>query len=107
MKLKPRTTYENNRGVYVSIAGLTGVTHKGQRLYWSIQGDHYSEDGRRVSWAKGNVDAIALEDMNLHRVLLPATAGDSIKREVTTREAREWWNGVITEKTGRCSVLHT
>lgn len=98
MKLKPRTTYLNNGGKRVNIAGLIGEKHDGQPLFWSIQGDHYAEDGRRVSWAKQNPDAVAMSDMGLYRVLLPANARHSIKEEVTTREAREWWNGVETER---------
>lgn len=51
MKLKPRTTYLNGRGERVCIAGLAKRDDK-QRAYWSIQGDHYTEDGRIILFGK-------------------------------------------------------
>lgn len=94
MKLKPRTTYINNLGRKVCIAGFTRRGGYGpeadkpqvcesQPLYWSIQGDHYSEDGRFVTLNR-----------DYEKMLLPADAGTSIKAEVTTKVARDWWKGV-------------
>lgn len=101
MKLKPRTTYINNHGQRVCIAGLTGARHADQPLFWSIQGNHYSQDGRFVSWSRRNPYAAEMKDMGLRQVLLPASAGSSLKEEVTTPAARRWWHSVVTERSAK------
>ncbi len=89
MKLNPRTTYLNNGGAQVMIVGLTGEKIGGQPLlgsiqplFWSIQGDHYAQDGRFVRWTRDD----------LH--LLSADARESLASEDTSEAAKRWWVGV-------------
>lgn len=76
-----RTTYLNNKGNQVHIAGLAHRPEmEGLLVYWSIEGNHYTEDGRFV-WGDS---------------LCPALSLHSIKEEDTSEEAKTWWEGVET-----------
>lgn len=90
LKLKARTTYKNADGRQVMIAGLTGETVNGLPVWWSIQGDHYTEDGRfvrsRRDWSKPG-----------ELVLLRFTTEDynrNLASEDDSPAARNWWEGV-------------
>lgn len=49
MQLQPKKTYKNKEGGTVHIVGLAKREKvEGKVVYWSIQGDHYTEDGRFI-----------------------------------------------------------
>jgi len=88
MKLKPRTTYLNHNGERVSIAGKTGESFEGIPLYWSIQGDHYGEDGRFLSGArKGGIGELV-------RFFTAFDGGKAIAKKEIGRE--DWWLNIKT-----------
>lgn len=88
MKLKPRTTYLNHAGQRVSITGKTGEYFEGIPLYWSIQGDHYGDDGRMLSGArKGGIGELV-------RFFTAFDGGSSIKNKV---DDQGWWDNVKTD----------
>ncbi len=98
LKLKPRTTYVANSGRVVHIGGLSKCPPiDGHTIYFSIQGDWYAEDGRRVhgrilpslegSWVEGQ--------LRYEQFLLPAAAQESVSRECTDAESVAWWRGVL------------
>jgi hypothetical protein len=92
MKLKPRTTYFNGHGRHVNIAGLAKCERiEGQRIFWSIQGDWYSEDGRRVSLRrKLDEGPYVFERILIKNGLL------NIEKEDESKDARDWWIGIKT-----------
>jgi hypothetical protein len=92
MKLKPRTTYLNKNGDRVNIAGLAKYTVDGINIFWSIQGDHYAEDGRFVSLARTEVNG----EETYKKCFLPISFGRCIDKRLDTEEARAWWVGVKT-----------
>ena len=97
IKLQPRTTYTNGWGRTVNIAGPTGETIEGQPVFWSIQGDHYAQDGRFVNTSR--LDNRAGDDPGLicmKRYLLGAHFRSNIASEDTSKAARDWWIGVDT-----------
>lgn len=101
MKLKPRTTYRNKNGDLVNIAGLAqSHTIEGERIFWSIQGDWYSETGRFVYTRK-----IPVSDpkpghslFNYISSLMPPVYWKTISHIEDAKEAHDWWKGVKTER---------
>lgn len=80
MKLKAHTTYVNNKGTRVEIMGLARVEPvDGLPIWWSLQGNHYAEDGRMVHHVRV-VRSVSDGDA-WERRLLDASAGDSLKEE--------------------------
>lgn len=96
IKLTNRTTYRNQRGDLVCIAGPTNATVEGQKTFWSIQGDHYAEDGRFVACRKHpNPDPKQTECPYLYECYLaPFTNPRTITAIEDTDEARAWWKNV-------------
>lgn len=90
MKLAPRTTYVNGYGDRVCIAGLAKREVEGKQCYWSIQGDHYTEDGRFVYTRRVGHGA---EDFGIESFTLDSDMR-SIVREDASEEAKRWWDGV-------------
>lgn len=80
MKLKANTTYVNNHGARVQIIGLARVEPvDGLPVWWSLQGNHYAEDGRLVAYAR--VVRSVSDGDDYERRLLDASAGNSLKEE--------------------------
>lgn len=93
MILKPRTTYLSNDGTAVHIYGLAKVPDlDGQRIWWSIQGDHYAEDGRRVG--ARTLSGPSVLRPKYEKILYAADNWRSIREEDTSEEAKRWWDGV-------------
>lgn len=93
LQLKPRTTYVSNDGKAVHIYGRARVPDlDGQRIWWSIQGDHYAEDGRRVG-TRELTGPSALRP-KYEKVLYAADNWRSIREEDTSEEAKRWWDGL-------------
>ncbi len=87
LTLKPRTTYRNGNGDRVCIAGPARRDLDGQPCWWSIQGNHYTEEGLFVYGRRKNNDfeAFTVKDSALN-----------IISEDTSPEAQRWWQGVKT-----------
>ena len=94
MKLKPRTTYHDRNGHAVHIAGLTDRTLDGKPIYWSIQGNHYTEDGRFVFAKQGRRD---LEDLPTLEYYTAETS-QNIAEEDPSEEGKRWWDNVKTQR---------
>lgn len=96
LQLTPRTTYIRNDGKDVSIYGLAGVPDiDGQRIWCSVQGDHYAEDGRLVSGRLVPCVYIGVTSrLKYESYLLPADNWRSIREEDTSDEAKSWWDAV-------------
>ena len=98
LRLKPRTTYRDRNGEQVHIAGLAHRVVDGEPCYWSIQGDHYTEDGRfvhccRVPGRSGSyINSLILEDFTLEQSVRNLVVEDD------SEEAKRWWDGVVTER---------
>lgn len=93
LKLKTRTTYRDGNGKQVCIAGLAKRDFEGKPCWWSIQGDHYTEDGlfvgsRRVPVNGSHMGALSLESFTLETWL------KNLVSEDTSEQARKWWEGV-------------
>lgn len=54
MELKIGHTYEDGWGARYEVRGLakTGPAENGEAVYWTLQGDWFTESGRRVSGYK-------------------------------------------------------
>ncbi len=95
IKLSPRTSWVNGRGENVNIAGYAKRDPvDGQDIFWSIQGDHYTEDGRFVSMRRtGRTDESGWAIYET--VLLDYGKGSSIAAQRTDKESVEWWIDVL------------
>lgn len=95
MKLKARTTYLNGNGDRVCIAGHAKREVNGQQCWWSIQGDHYTDDGRFVFSRR----VVQHKDGKRFEALEAFTHDDNhcnLKEEDTSEAAKRWWDGVKT-----------
>lgn len=96
--LTNRTTYRNRRGDIVHIAGPTQCAPvQGLKTFWSIQGDHYAEDGRFVACRRSpNPDPEAAQEWPY--VYEAYLAFDTSPRTIIAIEdtdgARDWWKNV-------------
>ena len=97
IKLTNRTTYRNLRGDLVCIAGPTAnAAVEGQKTFWSIQGDHYAEDGRFVAIRRLPNPSPSQKEREespyiYESYLAPATNLRTITAIEDTDEARAWW----------------
>lgn len=101
MKLQPRTTYRNKSGDLVNIADLAqSDLIEGERIFWSIQGDWYSESGRFVYTRREPVKnpKPGVSPFDYITSLMPPVYGKTISHIEDTKEARNWWEGVKTER---------
>lgn len=94
MLLKPRMTYTNGNGNRVCIAGpLTrSIQGKDTPCFWSIQGDHYTQEGLFV-FCRGlptKSDDFILEAFTLEQTTRNIVCEDA------SEEARTWWDNVKT-----------
>jgi len=94
MKLKPRTTYRNGNGDRVSIAGLARTAPvDSEPVFWSIQGDHYTESGKFVVTKRTTPPARPEE----YERVTNRESLRNIASEDTSPDAVSWWDGVKTE----------
>lgn len=94
MKLKPRTTYLDGDGYRIAIAGMTRREKvDGQDCFWSISGNHYTEEGRFIHSrrVKGQGELV------LESYTLPDYRRNLVSED-TSKEAKDWWIGVKTER---------
>lgn len=89
MKLTPRTTYRDRLNEPVHIAGPCGYDVDGEPVFWSIQGNHYTESGRLVLH-------------NFHKDPMGNYVDDKFTHQdyreniVRLDHDPEWWKGVKT-----------
>lgn len=91
LQLKPRTTYRDGNGNEVCIAGLAHYELEGMPVFWSIQGNHYTVDGRFVHSRRkpgSRRDEIELERYTRADDWHNLVAAD------TSPAALKWWEGV-------------
>ena len=99
IKLTNRTTYRNQRSDLVNISGPTIAVVEGQKTFWSIQGDHYAEDGRFVACRKLPNPTESQKEREAwpflyESYLAPFTSPRTITAIEDTDEARAWWKNV-------------
>jgi len=93
LKLKPRTTYRDGNGKEVCIAGLAKRDFEGKPVYWSIQGDHYTEEGLFVGCRRVPVDGSHVTGFETESYTLQ-TWFKNLVSEDTSDKAKEWWKDV-------------
>jgi len=91
MQLKPRTTYLNGHGDQVMIAGTANRSVDGKPCWWSIQGDHYTENGLFVHCRQISREG----ELLLESYTVPESARN-LQSEDTRPAAAAWWDGVQT-----------
>lgn len=93
MILRERTTYRDGRGRPVHIVGVTHERVDGLRIFWSIQGDHYAENGQRVFSAIIEGSSYVTGPRAIKRSLRPLNSVLTIVEEDTSPQAVAWWEG--------------
>ncbi len=93
LKLQPRTTYLNGNGQRVCIAGLAKRDFEGVPCWWSIQGDHYTEDGLFIGSRRAPVNGSHMGELSLESYT-HAPSLRNLVSEDTSDQARKWWDGV-------------
>jgi len=108
LKLEARHTYLNGSGSRVNIAGLAKCPPiEGLKIFWSIQGNWYANDGRSCSLRRitdlqdGKPKHLTEQMLPIgsrwyERVLRPAGQHDNLVSEDASDEAKAWWVGVVT-----------
>jgi hypothetical protein len=91
LQLKPRTTYRDGDGREVCIAGLARYDLEGMPVFWSIQGNHYTVDGRFVH--SRQKPGTRREEMDYERFTI-ADGSRNLVSEDNSPAARKWWEGV-------------
>lgn len=90
--LMPRTTYKRRDGGIEHVAGPTGELFDGKRIFWTIAGWHYTEDGLRLNLRR--IQASASGQPQFERY---AETGNSTLILESADTADPWWRGVNTE----------
>jgi hypothetical protein len=95
MQLKERTTYLDGRGNRVNIAGHARREKvNGQNVWWSIQGDHYTDDGQFVCLRR--VKGTAEREMQYESFTTDSNVRNLVQ-ECDSPSDRAWWVGVVTD----------
>ncbi len=90
--LKALQCYTDGSGARVAIAGLTGGEVNGMPVFWSIQGDHYTESGAFV-FTRLNRPSTDVDCATWERFLRPGSIRD-IVAEDNSPEAAIWLMGL-------------
>lgn len=92
--LKERTTYLDGRGRRVHIVGCTGRLLDGLRIFWSIQGDHYTENGQMVTGQVVYGNSYVVGPFGYRQFLLSLNSARALRSEDTRPDAVAWWAGL-------------
>lgn len=90
MKLKPNTTYRDGCSNSVHILGPTGRTFEGKTCWWSVEGNHYTEEGLLLQSKMAIPDELGLVKFTT------ADSTGNLESEDESEGARLWWSGVET-----------